>query len=73
MDYSRLSMDLGAALEEARRLAARAGLGYIQSRHPLLALLAPDGALGRVAGRLGLDAGGALRRIEGLPNDGDAV
>ncbi|MGE3618765.1 MAG: ATP-dependent Clp protease ATP-binding subunit, partial [Gemmatimonadales bacterium] len=73
MDYSRLSMDLGAALEEARRLAARAGLGYIQSRHLLLALLAPDGALGRVAGRLGLDAGGALRRIEGLPNDGDAV
>src|SRR5262245_17763096 len=73
MDLNRLSMDLSAALEDSRRIAAKAGMAYIQGRHLLMALLEPKGALGRTAGKLGLDAAAALKRIEGLPDGADAV
>ncbi|MEZ4586571.1 MAG: AAA family ATPase [Gemmatimonadales bacterium] len=73
MDLNRLSMDLSAALEASRRLAAREGVAYIQARHLLLALLDPEGALGRVAGKLSLDAGRAAERIKGLPAGPDGV
>ncbi len=73
MDFNRLSMDLTAALEQSRLLAAKAGLGYIQGKHLLLALLDSKGALGRTAAKVGLDAAAALRRIEALPPGSDAV
>ncbi|MGE0555377.1 MAG: ATP-dependent Clp protease ATP-binding subunit [Gemmatimonadales bacterium] len=73
MDLNRLSMDLSAALEASRRLAAREGVAYIQARHLLLALLDPEGALGRVAGKLALDAGRAAERIKALPAGPDGV
>src|SRR5450755_3754387 len=66
MDLNRLSMDLSAAIEEARNIASRGGAGYIRPRHLLLALLNPDGALSRIAGPLGLDAAMARRYIEGV-------
>ncbi len=66
MDLNRLSMDLSAAIEEARNIASRMGAGYIRPRHLLLALLNPDGALSRIAGPLGLDAAMARRYIDGV-------
>lgn len=66
MDLNRLSMDLSAALEEARRVATRQGAGYIKPKHLLAALLAPDGPLGRVASQVGLDAAMALRFVENV-------
>jgi ATP-dependent Clp protease ATP-binding subunit ClpB len=73
MDFNRLSLDLTAALEESRRVAAKAGVGYIQAKHLLLALLDPKGALGRTAGKIGLDAGKAAQRIAALPDGPDSV
>ncbi len=73
MDLNRLSMDLSAALEEARSVASRAGAGYIRPRHLLLAMLDANGALARVAGPLGLDAAMARRLVDGVTdaeNDG---
>lgn len=66
MDLNRLSMDLTAAIEEARRVASRQGAAYIRPRHLLLALLSDDGALGRLAPKLGLDAAMARRFIDGV-------
>jgi ATP-dependent Clp protease ATP-binding subunit ClpB len=71
MDLNRLSMDLSAALEDARREAARSGAAYIKPKHLLGALLQPDGALGRLGVALGLDAPMALRFIEGLADAGN--
>ena len=73
MDFNRLSMDLTVALEESRRIASKAGLGYIQAKQLLLALLDPKGALGRTASKVSLDAAAAYRAIEGLPDGADAV
>ncbi len=73
MDLNRLSMDLTAALEESRRIATKAGQAYIQAKHLLIALLDPKGALGRTAAKVGLDAAGALRRVEAVPDGADAV
>jgi ATP-dependent Clp protease ATP-binding subunit ClpB len=73
MDFNRLSMDLTAALEESRRLATRSGLGYIQAKHLLLTLLAPGGALHRLAPSVKLDAAGAHRAVEGLPDGTDST
>ncbi len=73
MDLNRLSMDLTAALEEARRLAARQGVAYIQGKHLVLALLAPGGALGRVGTKLGLDPAAAFKAVEGIPDGPDQV
>ncbi len=73
MDLNRLSMDLTAALEESRRLAAKAGLAYIQGNHLLIALLQPTGSLGRTASKVGLNAAAALKRIEELPPGADSV
>src|SRR5262245_30662597 len=73
MDLNRLSMDLSAALEESRRLAARQGAAYIQAKHLLLALLAPEGALGRIGAKLGLDPAKALAAVQALPDGPDQV
>ncbi|MBX3145454.1 MAG: AAA family ATPase [Gemmatimonadales bacterium] len=73
MDFNRLSMDLTAALEESRRVASRAGLAYIQAKHLLMALLEPQGALGRTAAKLQLDAAGALRAVTAVADGTDAV
>ena len=73
MDLNRLSMDLSAGLEEARRLAAKAGHAYIQGKHLLLALLDPKGPLGRTAAKLSLNAEAAYRAIEATPDGADAV
>ncbi len=54
MQLERLSPDLAAALEDARRRAERRGSGYIQPKHLLLALLDDGGALERALGPLGL-------------------
>ena len=54
MQLERLSPDLSAALEDARRRAERRGSGYIQPKHLLLALLDDGGALERALGPLGL-------------------
>jgi len=70
MDLNRLSMDLSAALEEARRVASRGGAAYIRPRHLLSVMLDTDGALARIAGPLGLDAAMARRFVDGL-TDGD--
>ncbi len=76
MDLNRLSMDLTGAIEEARRVAARSGAAYIRPRHLMLALLADNGALTVVAGRLGLDAAMARRFVDGVTdsdNEGKLV
>ncbi len=73
MDFNRLSMDLTAALEESRRVAGRAGLAYIQAKHLLIALLEPQGALGRTAAKLQLDAAAALRAVTAVADGSDAV
>ena len=71
MDLNRLSMDLAAALEEARRVATRSGASYIKPKHLFAALLEPNGALARIAGAASLDAGMAARFIEQLPDPGN--
>jgi ATP-dependent Clp protease ATP-binding subunit ClpB len=71
MDLNRLSMDLAAALEEARRVATRAGAGYIKPKHLLGALLEPGGALARIAGAASLDAAMAARFVEQIPDPGN--
>ena len=73
MDLNRLSMDLSAALEESQRIAAKAGLAYIQGKHLLLALLDPKGSLGKTAGKLGLDAAKAYQRVESAPDGPDGA
>ncbi|MEO8451209.1 MAG: AAA family ATPase, partial [Gemmatimonadota bacterium] len=73
MDLNRLSMDLSAALEESQRIAAKAGLAYIQGKHLLLALLDPKGSLGRTGAKLGLDAAKAYQRVEAAPDGPDSV
>lgn len=73
MELNRLSMDLTAALEESRRLAARTGQAYIQAKHLLITLLDPKGTLGKVGAKLGLDPEAARRRIEALPDGADVV
>jgi ATP-dependent Clp protease ATP-binding subunit ClpB len=71
MDLNRLSMDLTAALEEARRLAALAGAGYIKPKHLLTAMLKSGGALERLATKASLDAAMALRFIDQVPDPGN--
>ena len=71
MDLNRLSMDLSAALEDARRQATRSGAGYIKPKHLLGVLLQPNGALGRLAGTVGVDAAMALRFVDGLTDAGN--
>ena len=71
MDLSRLTVDLTAAIEEAQRIAARAGAGYIKPKHLLGALLAPNGTLGKIASSLSLDAAMARRFVEALPDPGN--
>ncbi len=71
MDLSRLTVDLTAAIEEAQRIAARAGAGYIKPKHLLGALLAPNGTLGKIAPSLSLDAAMARRFVEALPDPGN--
>ncbi len=71
MDLSRLTVDLTAAIEEAQRIAARAGAGYIKPKHLFGALLAPNGTLGKIASSLSLDAAMALRFVEALPDPGN--
>ncbi len=71
MDLSRLTVDLTAAIEEAQRIAARAGAGYIKPKHLLAALLAPNGTLGKLASPLSLDAAMARRFVEALPDPGN--
>ena len=66
MDLNRLSMDLSAALEEARRVASRGGASYIRPRHLLSVMLDTNGALARIAGPLGLDAEMARRFVDGV-------
>jgi len=71
MDLSRLTLELSAAIEDAQRVAARAGAAYIKPKHLLAVLLAPSGSLGRVAASLGADAAMALRFVEDLPDPGN--
>lgn len=71
MDLNRLSMDLSAALEEARRVAARAGAGFIKPKHLLASMLQPGGALERIAATAKLDAAMALRFIDQVPDPGN--
>ena len=71
MDLNRLSMDLAAALEEARRVATRTGAGYIKPKHLFGALLEPGGALARIAGAASLDAPMAARFVEQIPDPGN--
>ena len=71
MDLNRLSMDLAAALEEARRVATRSGASYIKPKHLFAALLEPNGALARIAGAASLDAAMASRFIDQLPDPGN--
>src|SRR4051794_8795970 len=71
MELDRLAMDLSAALEEARRKAARSGAGYIKPKHLLATLLEKGGALERVATPLGLDAAMAARFVEDLSDPGN--
>jgi ATP-dependent Clp protease ATP-binding subunit ClpB len=73
MDLSRLAMDLSAAIESARRVAARAGSGYIHSKHLMQALLAQGGALQHIAAQVKLDAAAALAAVERCPDDRDAA
>ncbi|MEO6209302.1 MAG: AAA family ATPase [Gemmatimonadaceae bacterium] len=73
MDLSRLAMDLSAALESARRVAARAGSGYIHSRHLMQVLLDKGGALQHVAAQVKLDAAAALAAVERTPDERDAT
>src|SRR5262245_9667064 len=73
MDLNRLAIDLSAAIEEARRLAQRAGAGYIKPKHLFLVLLGEGGALRKLATPLGLDAGmaaGFVQDISDVGNDG---
>ena len=56
MDLNRLSIDLSAALEQARPQAARAGSAYILPDDLFAVLLAPGGALAHVAAAVGLNA-----------------
>ena len=71
MDLSRLTLDLSAAIEEAQRIASRAGAAYIKPKHLFTALLAPEGPLGRVAPSLSLNAAMALRFVVDLPDPGN--
>lgn len=71
MDLSRLTVDLTAAIEEAQRIAARAGAGYIKPKHLFGALLAPNGTLGKIAPSISLDAAMARRFVEALPDPGN--
>jgi len=71
MDLSRLTLNLSAAIEEAQRVAARAGAAYIKPKHLFSALLAPNGTLGKVATSLSLDAAMARRFIEDIPDPGN--
>src|SRR6185437_13189924 len=73
MDLSRLAMDLSAAIESARRVAARAGSGYIHSKHLMQALLEKGGALQHIAAQVKLDAAAALAAVERCPDDRDAA
>ena len=71
MDLSRLAMDLSAAIESARRVAARAGSGYIHSKHLMQVLLDKGGALQHVAAQVHLDAAAALAAVERTPDERD--
>ena len=71
MDLSRLALDLSAALEEAQLIAARDRAAYIKPKHLFLALLKEGGALQRVSGAVGLDAGMAWRFINELGDVGN--
>ncbi len=71
MDLSRLTLDLSAAIEDAQRLATRAGAAYIKPKHLFSALLSPNGTLGRTAKSLNADAAMALRFVEDLPDPGN--
>ena len=71
MDLNRLSMDLAAALEEARRIASRAGAGFIKPKHLLASMLQTGGALERISGAAKLDAAMALRFIDQVPDPGN--
>ena len=66
MDFSRLSVELSAALEDSRRIAMHEGVAYIQPRHLLLVLLDGNGALARAARSADLDAAAALRGVQGI-------
>ena len=71
MDLNRLSMDLSAALEQARVIAARAGAGYIKPKHLLAGMLDRGGALERIAAVAGLDAAQAARFVAQVPDPGN--
>src|SRR5688500_1210198 len=71
MDLNRLSMDLAAALEDARRLATRAGAAYIKPKHLLTALLQKGGALEHIATPAKLDAAMAARFVDQVPDAGN--
>ena len=71
MDLNRLSMDLAAALEEARRIAARAGAGFIKPKHLLASMLQKGGALEHIAATASLDAAMALRFVDDVPDPGN--
>ena len=73
MDLSRLAMDLSAAIESARRVAARAGSGYIHSKHLMQVLLDKGGALQHVAAQVHLDAAAALAAVERTPDERDSA
>ncbi|HEX8210566.1 MAG TPA: AAA family ATPase [Longimicrobium sp.] len=73
MDLNRLSMDLSAALEGARGVAARAGSAYIQPAHLLATLLDAGGALGHLAPRLALNAAAARNAVERASAGADGV
>jgi ATP-dependent Clp protease ATP-binding subunit ClpB len=72
VDLNRLSLDLSAALESAQLLARQERAAFIKPRHLFLALLAPEGALARVAPVAGLDAGMASRFLADLGDAGNA-
>jgi ATP-dependent Clp protease ATP-binding subunit ClpB len=73
MDLARLAMDLSAALESARSHAQRKGFAYIHPKHLFEVMLDEGGALRRIAPSIKLDAGRALKAIQAVPEDSDAV
>jgi len=73
MDLSRLAMDLSAALESARSHAQRKRLAYIHPKHLFEVMLDEGGALQRIAPSVKLDAGKALKAVQAVPEEADAV
>src|SRR5438128_11333123 len=63
MNLDRLSLDLSAALEDARHRAERRSVAYIQPKHLLLALLDDGGGLDRAVAGAALNVQAAFDNV----------